>query len=127
MTQKQRNQTGDTIGGLVITSDGNIAISTSSGGPWLKQPGRVGSSSVKGAGFDVKYAKEEDEILAALASGHGEMIMEHQTCQRALRRLKKDGFIDGVKKFLKGGLGWDLGLLTASYSQTSSKGRVVLI
>ena len=65
---------GDTIGGLVIDSNGTISLCTSSGGHWLKPPGRVGSSAIRGSGFDFK--NNDSEVFFALASGHGENIIE---------------------------------------------------
>ena len=35
----------DTIGGIVFIKEHSLTIGTSSGGPWLKSPGRVGSVS----------------------------------------------------------------------------------
>ena len=32
-------------------------LCTSSGGPWLKEPGRIGSSAIKGAGYDLGVIK----------------------------------------------------------------------
>ena len=40
-----------------------------------KEPGRVGSASIKGAGFDICYDSEEG-VYAAVATGHGENIIE---------------------------------------------------
>ncbi len=44
--------TSDTIGGIVLTLDKHtntvdLCLGTSSGGPWLKLPGRVGSVIIK--------------------------------------------------------------------------------
>ena len=116
---------GDTIGGIVIDSSGNISICTSSGGHWLKPPGRVGSSAIRGAGFDFKT--NETEIFCALASGHGENIIEQRICGRTVKKLKRDGFIPDVNKFLKYNTEWDLGLISVSYDCQSRKGSVNII
>lgn len=68
----------DTIGGILI-SQFLTEICVSSGGPRQKQTGRVGSSAVKGAGFDFK--KIEKSGIASLSTGHGENIIESQLCQ----------------------------------------------
>ncbi len=59
----------------MITERGDIWIATSSGGPWLKESGRVGSSAIKGAGFDL-HKSESGEAVACVATGHGENIIE---------------------------------------------------
>ena len=60
---------GDTVGCIVVDSDGNIAATSSTGGISKKQPGRVGDSPVMGAGA---FA---NEICGASATGWGEHIM----------------------------------------------------
>jgi beta-aspartyl-peptidase (threonine type) len=60
---------GDTVGCIVVDSDGNMAATSSTGGIPKKLPGRVGDSPVMGAGA---YA---DEVGAASATGWGEHIM----------------------------------------------------
>ena len=52
--QKLKRKACDTIGGILITKKG-CWVATSSGGPWDKQVGRIGSASIKGAGFDCKF------------------------------------------------------------------------
>ena len=58
----------------------------------MKEPGRIGSSSIRGAGFDLN-STSDTETVVCLASGHGENIIEQQICAKALRKLKKHGFI----------------------------------
>ena len=60
---------GDTVGCLVVDSDGNIAATSSTGGIPKKLPGRVGDSPVMGAGA---YA---NDVCGASATGWGEHIM----------------------------------------------------
>ncbi|TET08547.1 MAG: asparaginase [Candidatus Thorarchaeota archaeon] len=60
---------GDTVGCIVVDSDGNIAATSSTGGIKKKIPGRVGDSPVMGAGA---FA---NEICGASATGWGEHIM----------------------------------------------------
>lgn len=99
----------DTIGGLLFcqSSDQESSLTelfsglcTSSGGPWLKDPGRVGSSALKSAGFDIGTLSDT-EIGLCLASGHGENIIERLLSGHALRKVKKHGFIPDPVKFLK--------------------------
>ncbi|MHA1950828.1 MAG: isoaspartyl peptidase/L-asparaginase family protein [Candidatus Thorarchaeota archaeon] len=60
---------GDTVGCIVVDSDGNIATTSSTGGIKKKIPGRIGDSPVMGAGA---YA---NEICGASATGWGEHII----------------------------------------------------
>jgi len=59
----------DTVGAVAIDSDGNVASAVSTGGYWLKLPGRIGDVPLVGCGF---YA--DNEAGAASASGVGEAI-----------------------------------------------------
>ena len=60
---------GDTVGCIVVDTNGHIAATSSTGGISKKLPGRVGDSSVMGAGA---YA---NDICGASATGYGEHIM----------------------------------------------------
>ena len=61
---------GGTIGAVARDRAGHLAAATSTGGTFLKRPGRVGDSPIVGAGT---YA---DDALAAVSStGHGEPII----------------------------------------------------
>jgi beta-aspartyl-peptidase (threonine type) len=62
---------GDTVGAVAVDRDGNVAAAVSTGGLWLKLPGRVGDSAVVGAGL---YA--DNRSGAASATGIGEVIMK---------------------------------------------------
>jgi beta-aspartyl-peptidase (threonine type) len=63
------HDTGDTVGCVVVDSEGNIAATSSTGGIPKKAPGRVGDSPVMGAGA---YA---NVVCGASATGYGEHIM----------------------------------------------------
>ncbi|MEM0026438.1 MAG: isoaspartyl peptidase/L-asparaginase [Ignisphaera sp.] len=60
---------GDTVGAVALDKNGDLAAAVSTGGVFLKMPGRVGDSPIPGAGF---YA---NECGAAAATGVGEYIM----------------------------------------------------
>ena len=61
----------DTVGGLALDRDGNLAAATSTGGTLNKAPGRLGDSSLIGCGC---YA---DNLSAAVSTtGWGEPIMK---------------------------------------------------
>jgi len=59
-----------TVGAVALDNDGRLAAGVSTGGVWLKLPGRVGDSSIPGAGF---YA---DKYVAVAATGIGEVIVQ---------------------------------------------------
>ncbi len=61
---------GGTIGAVARDRDGHVAAATSTGGMFLKRPGRVGDSPIIGAGT---YA--DDRLAAVSATGHGEPII----------------------------------------------------
>ncbi len=89
---------------------GEVIAATSSGGPWLKQSGRVGSSAIRGAGFEICY--NEKRVVASLASGHGENIIEKRVTGRAALQTLEHHGIDDTKDFLEDAVDWDLGLVT---------------
>lgn len=62
---------GDTVGAVAFDSEGNLAAATSTGGLFLKLPGRVGDSPIPGAGV---YA--ENGVVAVSATGVGEVMMK---------------------------------------------------
>jgi len=64
-------EAGDTVGAVAIDKNGNIASAVSTGGIWLKLPGRIGDSPIPGAGF---YATKSFGIAS---TGFGEIIIEN--------------------------------------------------
>jgi len=60
---------GETVGAVALDSNGRLAAATSTGGMWLKLPGRIGDTPILGAGtYANKYA-------AVSATGVGEHII----------------------------------------------------
>lgn len=76
---------GDTVGGVVRDTSGNVAAATSTGGTPFKPPGRVGDSPLPGSGF---YA---DDHVAVSASGWGEAI-----ATVGLARTVREFVVDGA-------------------------------
>ena len=62
---------GGTVGAVARDARGHLAAATSTGGTFLKRPGRVGDTPVVGAGI---YA--DDALAAVSATGHGERIIQ---------------------------------------------------
>lgn len=73
----------DTVGAVALDRDGNLAAATSTGGLWLKLPGRVGDTPLPGAGV---YA--ENNIVAASATGVGEYIARYLASMRVAFKVK---------------------------------------
>lgn len=73
---------GGTVGAVAVDKQGILAAGASTGGVWLKLPGRVGDSPILGAGF---YASSR---AAASATGLGETIV------KALATLRVVNYVD---------------------------------
>jgi beta-aspartyl-peptidase (threonine type) len=97
-----------TIGAVARDAKGRLAVATSTGGIWLKLPGRVGDTPILGGGT---YA---NAFGAVSATGHGEGIlrlglakiacdlMETLPCPRALSRAVALARREGVEAGLIG-------------------------
>jgi len=66
----------DTVGSVAIDSDGEVCAGVSTGGRFMKLPGRVGDSPIPGAGL---YA--DKNLGAACATGAGEEIIRVSLCK----------------------------------------------
>jgi len=69
--QVKRKEHG-TVGAVALDKDGNVAAATSTGGTENKVPGRIGDSSMIGAGC---YAN--NKTCAVSATGEGEVLIQH--------------------------------------------------
>jgi beta-aspartyl-peptidase (threonine type) len=106
-----------TVGAVAIDRHGNVASSVSTGGLWLKMPGRIGDSAVVGAGL---YA--DNQSGAACATGHGEYMIRLCLCKSACDCMKeKDAMQSGnmAIEILTERFGQDTGRLIT----VDSKGR----
>ncbi len=79
----QRFRTGDTVGAVAVGSDGVPAAAVSTGGRWMKLPGRVGDSAILGAGV---FA--DSKLGAACATGTGEEIIRCALSMKACELMK---------------------------------------
>jgi len=79
----RRFRTGDTVGAVAIGSDGIPAAAVSTGGRWMKLPGRVGDSAILGAGV---FA--DARLGAACATGAGEEIIRCALSLKACEFMK---------------------------------------
>ena len=73
----EKGWTGDTVGAVAQSSNGKIAIASSTGGVRGRPVGRVGDTPLWGSGF---YC---DENIGILATGGGEAITVQLMCYRA--------------------------------------------
>lgn len=76
-------QSHDTVGAVAVDKDGSVAAAVSTGGLWLKAPGRVGDSAVVAGGI---YASD-GLGGAAVATGIGEKILRVALCKDAVDRI----------------------------------------
>jgi beta-aspartyl-peptidase (threonine type) len=74
---------GDTVGCIAMDRDGNLAAAVSTGGIWMKQPGRIGDSPLPGAGIWSVNGEG-----AAVATGTGELILRVLLCREVVERMK---------------------------------------
>lgn len=81
----RRFQEGNTVGAAALDAEGIPASAVSTGGKWLKLPGRVGDSAVIGAGL---YA--DSRSGAASATGEGEEIIKNVLCYKACEYLREE-------------------------------------
>jgi L-asparaginase / beta-aspartyl-peptidase len=86
-------QEGNTVGAVALDSAGIPAAAVSTGGMWLKLPGRVGDSAILGAGI---YADKSSG--AACATGTGEEIIKQVLSWRACDLMKKTPSPTAAKK-----------------------------
>jgi beta-aspartyl-peptidase (threonine type) len=89
---------GDTVGAVALDINGDFAAGASTGGVWLKLPGRVGDSPIPGAGF---YA--DNSGGAASATGLGETIIITSLTKVAVELMVKglgaeDACLEAIKR-----------------------------
>lgn len=83
---------GDTVGAVALDRSGRLAAAVSTGGVFLKFPGRVGDSPIPGAGF---YA---NECGAAVSTGVGEYIILSHLALRVVEGICKEADIIKASK-----------------------------
>lgn len=82
----------DTIG-IIIIYDNLVCVSSSSGGTFLKDPGRLGPAAIMGSGFDIS-----NDGIAAVCSGFGEDI----NTLRLASRVVNDNDDEELETILQG-------------------------
>lgn len=111
-------RTGDTVGAVAMGSDGVPAAAVSTGGRWMKLPGRVGDSAILGAGI---FA--DSRLGAACATGTGEEIIRCALSLRACEFMEANAAPVAAKKAI-GYISENRGLNNAGIITVDLKGRV---
>jgi beta-aspartyl-peptidase (threonine type) len=110
---------GDTVGAVALDARGGLAAAVSTGGLWLKRPGRVGDSPLAGAGL---WA--EDGVVACCATGTGEFIMRTALCADVRARVQAGADVDtacrDALRALEARFGWG----RAGLIGVDSEGRI---
>ena len=114
----RRLQEGNTVGAVALDAAGVPSAAVSTGGMWLKLPGRVGDSAVIGAGI---YA--DSKAGAASATGTGEEIIRNSLCLKACEYLMKAGALGAARRAI-GLMTSASGRGTAGIITVDLKGRV---
>lgn len=86
---------GNTVGAAALDQDGVPAAAVSTGGMWMKLPGRVGDSAILGAGV---YA--DPKSGAASATGTGEEIIKNMLCTKACEIMKRSDAASAAVKVI---------------------------
>ncbi|KAK7103437.1 threonine aspartase 1-like [Littorina saxatilis] len=87
----------DTVGALCVDWEGHVSAAVSSGGIWLKQPGRLGPAAMFGAACWAQDAEKNHPGVAVIASGCGEHLMRTllaKTCADCM--LSAEGTSEGL-------------------------------
>ncbi|MDA4126322.1 MAG: isoaspartyl peptidase/L-asparaginase [Thaumarchaeota archaeon] len=84
---------GETVGAVAVGSDGIPAAAVSTGGRWLKLPGRVGDSAILGAGI---FA--DSRTGAACATGTGEEIIKCALSFKACEYMRETSGPEAARK-----------------------------
>jgi len=114
----RRFRTGDTVGAVALGSDGVPAAAVSTGGRWMKLPGRVGDSAILGSGV---YA--DKKLGAACATGMGEEIIRCALSMRACGYMADKDAVTAARRAI-GYISRTRGRDTAGIITIDVKGRV---
>ena len=114
----RRFRTGDTVGAVAIGSDGVPAAAVSTGGRWMKLPGRVGDSAILGAGV---FA--DTRLGAACATGMGEEIIRCALSMKACESMRTLGAQDAADMAIRY-ISTERGRGTAGIITVDMRGRI---
>ena len=109
---------GDTVGAVALDKNGDLAAAVSTGGVFLKFPGRVGDSAIPGAGF---YA---NSCGAAVATGVGEYIIMTHATLRIVEQICNNTPVDKAIRNVLDSITKLFGAGVAGFIALNSKGDV---
>ena len=109
---------GNTVGAVALGADGIPAAAVSTGGTWMKLPGRIGDSAILGAGI---FADER--LGASCATGIGEEIIRCTLSMRATDSMKTEDAINAARRAVSY-VSRTCGRNTAGIITVDLKGRV---
>lgn len=92
----RRLDIGETVGAVAVGSDRIPAAAVSTGGRWLKLPGRVGDSAILGSGI---FA--DSKTGAACATGTGEDIIRCALSLKACEFMRENGAPEAAKMAIR--------------------------
>jgi len=100
----------DTVGAIAMDKNGGVAATVSSGGNWLKFPGRIGHSPQFGSGCWASNQSEYQDnncssvAVAVSTTGVGEMLSKihwASECCESLRNVKFDTAVEAISQAIK--------------------------
>ncbi|KAJ3122108.1 taspase, threonine aspartase, 1 [Nowakowskiella sp. JEL0407] len=95
--QRDTSELYDTVGCIILDPYGNIASGVSSGGIFLKFPGRVGEAALVNSGCYARNATLSTLGVAVSVSGVGETIMKVGLAEKLAEEIaRSDGNVGGV-------------------------------
>ncbi len=90
--ERARGIFGDTVGAVAVDAGGCLAAAVSTGGILFKLGGRVGDSSILGAGIMV------NKVASAVATGVGEYIIDSMLCYNIVKYRRYYSLAASVRK-----------------------------
>lgn len=112
---------GDTVGAVALDSTGELAVAVSTGGLWMKHPGRVGDSPLPGSGF---WA--EPDVGVATATGTGEFIMRSLLSGKVVQKMSQGDSVESAVQSALHEIGTRFGPGKAGLVALSKTGNIAM-
>jgi beta-aspartyl-peptidase (threonine type) len=108
----------DTVGAVAVDAQGRLATAVSTGGLWLKLPGRVGDSAMIGAGLAC-----DDDAGGVVATGIGEAIARLSLSRAATEAMRAGATAQEACRWAVRYAASKLGVGTAGLIAIDARGR----